>query len=143
MSGIVGIVNFDGEPVDPGLLERMTSSLEFRGPDAKRTWIDGPTGLGHTLLRTTDEALGEQQPFTFDGKVWIVADARIDGRGELVSKLSAKGRGANLDHPDVELILHAYHVWGHECLQHLLGDFAFGIWDGHLRTLFCARQNQQ
>ena len=141
MSGIVGIVNFDGEPVDPALLERMTSSLEFRGPDAKRTWIKGPVGFGHTLLRTTDEAQGEQQPFTFDGKIWIVADARIDARNELVAKLTANGRVASLDRPDVELILHAYHLWGHECLHHLLGDFAFGIWDGPLCTLFCARDH--
>jgi asparagine synthase (glutamine-hydrolysing) len=139
VSGIVGIVNFDSEPVDPILLERMTNFLDFRGPDSKSTWIDGAAGLGHTLLRTTDESQHEQQPFTLDGKIWIVADARIDARGELVEKLTAKGRVASLDRPDVELILHAYHVWGHESLQHLLGDFAFGIWDGPLRTLFCAR----
>jgi asparagine synthase (glutamine-hydrolysing) len=141
VSGIVGIVNFDGEPVEPILLERMTNFLDFRGPDSKGTWIDGAAGLGHTLLRTTDESQHEEQPFTFDRKVWIVADARIDARDELVAKLTAKGRLASLDRPDVELILHAYSVWGHECLQHLLGDFAFGIWDGPLRTLFCARDH--
>jgi asparagine synthase (glutamine-hydrolysing) len=40
---------------------------------------------------------------------------------------------------DVELILRAYHAWGEECVEHLLGDFAFGIWDGPQQRLFCAR----
>jgi asparagine synthase (glutamine-hydrolysing) len=42
---------------------------------------------------------------------------------------------------DTELILRAYAVWGEECLEHLLGDFAFAIWDGRNRRLFCARDH--
>ena len=34
MSGIVGIINLDGAPVDRGLLREMTRSMGFRGPDA-------------------------------------------------------------------------------------------------------------
>ena len=34
MSGITGILNLDGAPVDPGLLTRMTEFMTFRGPDA-------------------------------------------------------------------------------------------------------------
>src|SRR5439155_22927928 len=37
-----------------------------------------------------------------------------------------------------QLILHAYHAWGEQCLDYLLGDFAFGVWDGPRRRLFCA-----
>jgi asparagine synthase (glutamine-hydrolysing) len=123
----------------------MTASLDFRGPDANNMWINGSgdfsqcVGFGHTLLRTTHEAEHEQQPFTFDKKTFIVADCRIDARQELISKLNAKGRDAQLHRPDVELILHAWHVWGEECVEHLLGDFAFAIWDG--RRLFCARDH--
>jgi asparagine synthase (glutamine-hydrolysing) len=134
MSGIVGIVNVEGAPVDPRLLRRMTDSLAFRGPDAKATWIDG-----HTLLKTTFESEFERQPFTLDGKVWIVADARVDARKELIGELVAAGRTPLADATDVELILHAYHAWGEECVEHLLGDFAFGIWDGPNQRLFCAR----
>ena len=41
--------------------------------------------------------------------------------------------------PDAELILHAYHVWGTDCVQHLLGDFAFIVADTRQNRLFCAR----
>ena len=27
------------------------------------------------------------------------------------------------------LILRAYRAWGEDCVHHLLGDFAFAIWD--------------
>jgi asparagine synthase (glutamine-hydrolysing) len=137
MSGFVGIINLDGEPIDPRLLERMTDALAFRGHDGRGTWIDGNVGFGHTLLITTDESAREKQPFSFDGKMWIVADARIDGRTELKDKLRAKDRDAQ-DATDVELILHAYCVWGDACVDHLMGDFSFAIWDNTTRSLFAA-----
>lgn len=141
MSGIAGIYNLDGRPVDSQLLTRMTDSLAFRGPDALQVWNRGSVGFGHTLLRTTDESTDEHQPLSFDNQIWIVADARIDGREDLVRKLNANGRNASLLKPDVELILHAYHVWGEACVEHLLGDFAFAIWDERERRLFCARDH--
>jgi asparagine synthase (glutamine-hydrolysing) len=36
-------------------------------------------------------------------------------------------------------VLHAWHAWGEDCVQRLLGDFAFAIWDAASRRLFCAR----
>jgi len=141
VSGIVGLVHLDGSPIDRQLLGRMTSFLAFRGPDACQVWSDGAVGLGHTLLRTTDESAHEQQPFTLDQQVWIVADARIDAREDLVRKLVAKGRSVARSAPDVELVLHAYIVWGEECVGHLLGDFCFAVWDARHRRLFCARDH--
>lgn len=141
MSGIVGIINLDGAPVDRSLLHRMTQFMAYRGPDAQEVWIDGRVGFGHTLLRTTRESAREQQPYSLDGQVWITADARVDGRTELVRKLAAKGRRDLGGATDVALILHAYHVWGEDCVQHLLGDFAFAIWDGPKRRLWCARDH--
>ncbi|MDQ3605459.1 MAG: asparagine synthase-related protein [Gemmatimonadota bacterium] len=142
MSGIVGIINLDGEPIDQGLLRRMTDFMTYRGPDAQGVWSDGQVGFGHTWLRTTtDDSPGERQPCSLNGNVWITADARVDGRAELIRELAAAGRADTKVATDAELILHAYHAWGEECLQHLLGDFAFAIWDGPKRRLFCARDH--
>ncbi len=138
MSGFVALCNRGGEPIDPMLLGDMTAGMAFRGPDAQGAWCDGPIGLGHTLLRTTFEADHEKQPCSVDGQVWVVADARIDGRRDLIATLRRQHRPVADDTPDVELILHAYAVWGEGCLDHLIGDFAFALWDGRLRRLFCA-----
>ena len=70
----------------------MADFMAFRGPDAQEIWIDGNVGFGHALLKTTDDSERERQPFTFDGRVWIVADARVDARTELIAMLKAKGQ---------------------------------------------------
>lgn len=141
MSGIVGMVELDGRPVDGELLQRMTDYLAFRGPDTSGIWQDGNVGFGHTLFRTTFEAERESQPGTLDGTVWITADARIDDRDNLKRLLRGRGREIEAGVTDPELILHAYHAWGENCLDHLIGDFAFAIWDGRERKLFCARDH--
>src|SRR5438045_2935572 len=141
MSGIVGIVGLDGRPVDGELLRRMTDFMAFRGPDAQQVWCDGSVGFGHTLLRSTDESRPKKQPFSLDGRLWITADARVDGQSELIEKLRNCG-WTHLGRPtDAELILRAYEAWGEDCLQHLIGDFAFAIWDGPRRRLFCGRDH--
>jgi asparagine synthase (glutamine-hydrolysing) len=79
--------------------------------------------------------------------VWIVADARIDDRETLAEKLAIPFQplrgAASLKRAglvtDVEFILQAYLKWGSACVEHLLGDFAFAIWDGRKQRLFCAR----
>jgi len=141
MSGIVGIINIDGASIDRALLSRMTEFMSYRGPDAQEVWVDGSVGFGHTMLRTTRESLLEHQPCSLDGEVWITADARVDGRAELVQKLGSKGIESLESTTDVELILRAYNAWGSSCVDHLLGDFAFAIWDGRRRQLFCARDH--
>jgi asparagine synthase (glutamine-hydrolysing) len=70
-----------------------------------------------------------------------VTDARIDGCAELRRELTAAGRHNLDDITDAELILHAYHAWGIDCLQRLIGDFAFAIWDEANQRLFCARDH--
>jgi asparagine synthase (glutamine-hydrolysing) len=141
MSGIVGIINLDGAPVDRQLLQRMTEFMTYRGPDAQDIWIDGHVGFGHTMLRTTFESLRERQPCSLDDQVWITADARVDGWADLIEKLESKGRNNLEAATDVDLILHAYHVWGEDCVKHLIGDFAFAIWDGRKHRLFGARDH--
>ncbi len=142
MSGIVGIYDRSGAPVDRSLLQALAHFLAYRGPDARETWSQGAMGLGHTMLRTTHEAQIERQPASLDGQFWITADARIDCREELEKKLEQQGRGAaGRAVTDSGLILRAYATWGAECVQHLRGDFAFAIWDPRKKLLFCARDH--
>ncbi len=141
MSGIAGVIYMDGRFVSPELLRRMADSLAFCGPDAQEIWIDGQAGLGHAMLRTTPESINERQPLSnVQAGVTITADARIDNRAELIDEFGITGFNGN-DVPDSELILKAYEKWGTECVHHLLGDFAFAIWDGRQHQLFCARDH--
>ena len=141
MSGIVGIINTDGAPVDRDLLRRMTGFMARRGPDAQNVWADGAVGFGHAMLRATRESEAEEQPRGLGGNWWVTADARLDARTELTGKLEAAGFAGLDKAADADLILCAYAAWGEDCVEHLLGDFSFAIWDAPRRRLFCARDH--
>ncbi len=118
----------------------MASMLAKRGPDRSGTSLERHVGLGHTLLATTPESLFEPQPFTHPhtGCV-IVADVRLDNRDELLDALNLGEQRETTG--DAELILRGYLAWGEQCLDRLLGDFAFAIWDPRHQRLFCARDH--
>lgn len=136
MSGIGGVFNLDGAPVPRETLGLVAAAISHRGPDGLESWTDARAGLVHSHFWTTPEDLGKKQPLS-DGACWITADARIDNRDEILPVL---------EHPcsssvpsDAGLILAAYRKWGVESPKHLVGDFAFAIWDPQAQRLFCAR----
>lgn len=90
MSGIVGVLGVEGETPDGCFLQVLTQVMAFRGPDAQQTWVGQGIGLGHALLNTWSVG-NEHQPLSLDGKVWIVADARLDARADLLSGLHSAG----------------------------------------------------
>ena len=139
MSGIAGVIRFDGAPVEAGLVERMTSAMAHRGPDGVQHWASGAVALGHCMLRTTPESLQEHQPLgNEDESVMLVMDGRVDNWEELRRDL--RDWGAVLrTRADAELVLRAYETWGPDCLLRLDGDFALVIWDERRREAFCAR----
>lgn len=139
MSGIAAVYRRDGQPVDPALLQRMTDAQAHRGQDGAGRWTDGPVGLGHRMFHTTPESLPGRQPLADDAaRLCVVLDGRVDNRAELRAALEGKGARVRTD-TDAELVLRAYAVWGEDCPRYLVGDFAFAVWDGRRRRLFCAR----
>ncbi len=139
MSGIAGIYHLDGRPLEGARLQRMVGAMAHRGADGVACWIDGSVGLGHAMLHTTPESLRERQPLSdAQGTLCLTLDGRVDNREELRAALQSKGLPPQAD-SDAELVLRAYACWGEDCPQHILGDFAFAVWDARRRTLFCAR----
>jgi asparagine synthase (glutamine-hydrolysing) len=137
----VGIYHRNGAPLEQALLQSLVDFLSYRGPDSRECWMDGSIGMGHAMLRTTGEALGERQPASLDGRFSIVADARLDGRAEFISELQRAGRAVRPNASDSELLLEAYATWGTPCVERLRGDFSFAIWDARNKHLFCARDH--
>ena len=139
MSGIAGIIHFDGRPVEPGQVEAMTAAMNYRGPDGIDHWRRGNVALGQCMLRTTPESFEETQPLTNeDESLVLVMDGRVDNWEELRRELL--GKGAMLrTRADAELVLRAYEVWGRDCLPRIDGDFALVIWDVRRQEAFCAR----
>jgi len=141
MSGMFGMVRLDQRLVCVDDFLPLTRTLKHRGPDGGNFWLDGSTGIGHLKNSTTPESLQEQLPW-FDSAsgLCITADARLDNREELRIALGIDmSTAATL--PDSQYILAAYRKWQRDCVDHLLGDFAFAIWDTRARSLFMARDH--
>lgn len=141
MSGIVGMLALRGASCDLRWLQAALALLAQRGPDAQHLWHQGCIGFGHALLRTTHAALTEEQPCTLDERLWITADVRLDNRDELRTRLQVHGQHPAPQATDPLLLLHAYRAWGERCVDYLLGDFAFLLWDQPRQRLFCARDH--
>lgn len=118
----------------------MLAPTQRRAPDGNQIHCEGPVAFGHALLRTGRSNI-DQCAIALDGQVWITADARIDGRADLIRSLRSAGRRVADDAPHAELILHAYAAFGAGFLTHLIGDFAFALWDARLEKLICARDH--
>jgi asparagine synthase (glutamine-hydrolysing) len=41
MSAVAGILYFQGAPLEPGLIEKLTSAMKRRGPDSQTHWMQG------------------------------------------------------------------------------------------------------
>lgn len=137
----MSVFHRNGAPMDRALLSLLTDFLSDRGPDARVVWSASSIGMAHALLRTTRESAGEQQPAQLDGRLWIVADVRLDARKELINELKGANQDVRSNAPDCELVLHAYAAWGSASMDRLRGDFSFAIWDAGHQQLFCARDH--
>lgn len=139
MSAILARINFDGAPIARDSFCSAFEVMAQYGGDGSDIWSKGSVALGQHLLRFTPESSYEKQPHHWDEAV-IVADARIDNRDELCSRFRLSQAEAAKT-PDSHLILRAYRLWAENCTAHLLGDFAFAIWDLRRQCLFCARDH--
>lgn len=131
-----GIAGFSG--ADPELLDRMLDSILHRGPDGSGTEVNDRWSLGMRRLAIVDPEQGHQ-PIYGDSGVCLVFNGEIYNARELRAALEARGRRFTTDHSDTEVILRGYEEWGREVVEHLVGMFAFAIWDPERRELFLAR----
>jgi len=137
MSGLCGVVDFTGALIESKVLRAMATVSRGLGPDGIWTAQAAGAAFCHLALHATPESITERQPLRSpDGMVWLVADVRLDNRAELISQVAAHDAA---DPGDAALVLAAYRRWGVDCAEHLLGDFAFVLWDAREQRLLCVR----
>lgn len=138
MSGIAAILHFDEYPVEREQIDRLVQTLAWRGPDHQDSWVNGAIALGAVQLWTTPEEWGIPQPMVTSQADALVLDGRIDNRADLSWALGIPER-ALASMSDIALLWAAYQKWGEACVDHLVGAYAFVIWDAGKQELFCGR----
>ena len=139
MCGIVGILNLDGAPVSPEVLQRMTDALRHRGPDGEGQFVDGALGLGHRRLAIIDLSSAADQPMaTQDGRFALTYNGEVYNFRELRRGLEERGRRFR-SHSDTEVVLGAMAQEGADAVSRFNGMFAFALWNRQERELLLAR----
>ncbi len=137
MCGIAGIItgNYDLREKKP-LIERVSSTLKMRGPDAKGEYVTKNTALIHRRLSVIDVERGAQ-PMHF-GKYVIVYNGEIYNTDEVRNLLKTYGYEFET-HCDTEVVLKAYDKWQEESVKKLNGIFAYAVYNKEEGSLFLAR----
>jgi asparagine synthase (glutamine-hydrolysing) len=141
VSCIAGLFHRGGDRIDCQVIGQMLARMKARAPDGDQLLCDGHVGFGQAFLRTGTSSAEGPSHLSLDGQVWITADARIDGRSDLLRQLRAAGHQVAEDAPHADLVVHAYKAFGDRFLDHLIGDFAFALWDARRHKLICARDH--
>ncbi|MFA9398389.1 MAG: asparagine synthase (glutamine-hydrolyzing) [Clostridiaceae bacterium] len=141
MCGVAGFVTRGQNISDyKNVIEKMTNSLEKRGPDDKGYALYKNAALGHRRLVVVDPEGGAQPMIKQQGDrtYTIVYNGELYNTEEVRTLLIEKGYAFN-SYSDTEVLLTAYIEWKEECLKYINGIYAFGIWEDKYKTLFLAR----
>lgn len=142
MCGISGVFDRRGRAVDPELAIRMRDTMCHRGPDGDGLWMRpnrSDVALGHRRLSIVDLSEAGAQPMANeDGSVQIVFNGEIYNHAQLRPGLERRGHVFR-SRCDTEVLVHLYEESGPAMVNHLVGMFAFAIWDESEQELFVAR----
>ncbi|WP_404370195.1 asparagine synthetase B family protein [Sphingomonas sp. MMS24-J45] len=137
MSAIAGIFA-DRFDASHRLCGQMLVSQRIYGPDQESVGSLGNATFGRCLFRLLHEDAFDRQPVIgCDGTAMLVADVRLDNRDELIAQAAKAAQARTWS--DSRLLMQAYETWGIGLLDHVVGDFAFAIWDRRVNQLYLAR----
>jgi asparagine synthase (glutamine-hydrolysing) len=139
MCGLAGLINFEGSPVSPVILKRMTDAIAHRGPDGEGHWVESNVGLGHRRLSIIDlSSAGHQPMISTDQRFVLIFNGEIYNYRHLRTELEAEGFRFR-SKTDSEVVLNALAAWGESALLRFNGMFALALWDRKERRLLLAR----
>ncbi|HBV67787.1 MAG TPA: asparagine synthase (glutamine-hydrolyzing) [Clostridiales bacterium] len=141
MCGIAGWVNTNINFSDEiNIMEKMTETLKERGPDDCGYFKSENVLFGHRRLTIVDPE-GGKQPMERQagGRQYVmVYNGELYNTDEVRDELKSKGHKFN-SYSDTEVLLVSFIEWGADCVHHINGIYAFGVWDENEKTLFLAR----
>ncbi|MCM0649829.1 asparagine synthase (glutamine-hydrolyzing) [Clostridium swellfunianum] len=141
MCGIAGWVSFERSLTqEREIMVNMVATLKKRGPDSEGIYLSNNALLGHRRLVVVDP-VGGAQPMTRTlgkNKYTLVYNGELYNTEELRNELKDLGFRFN-SYSDTEVLLVSYIAWGAECVKHINGIYAFGVWEEEKSRLFLAR----
>src|ERR1700712_2782505 len=123
MSGFVALLRIDGEEATAEFVSRLAEDMAYRGASRREYLAQGAFAAGISIAAPASAVLDQYDGCTIAGTI------RLHARTDLVGSLAGAGMRAEAGMTDGALVLRAYAAWGTACVERLLGDFAFALWD--------------
>lgn len=123
---------------DSSIIDKLNYILkyqDYRGSEGIETKVIDNFGIGLNYKRILPE--DNENPVIYNkNDYYLVCDARIDNRDELISLLSLDSKIS-----ESELLLECFIKWGNDCVNHLIGDYAVIIYDKSNASIFAMRDH--
>jgi len=135
------LIKFDNSQIGFDQIKQFTDTLSHRGPDGTFCMLlnEDKVALGHARLSILDVSPLANQPMTdIFGRYTIVYNGEVYNFIEIRKQLEQFGYNFKTN-SDTEVVLYAFHRWGHACLDYFNGMWAMAIWDSLSNSLFLAR----
>ena len=140
MGRIAGFVNAGGNDMASGPLQAIARLTDMATPSGVLMFQSELAGLLCDPLFTANRFTDcRTLPASNQTECVITLDGRLDNRAACISRLTGLNIEANSDRSDSEIILALYARHGDSMLDHLVGDYAFAIWNPERKRLFMAR----
>jgi len=114
------------------LLEKGLDSLSANSQIERDSKLFENSGFGQITFYPNHSKI-----YIHKNQLLILSDSRIDNKDELKEELEIEQESLS----DDEVLIRAFEKWEYECTKHLIGDFAFVIWNVETKELFCARDH--
>lgn len=137
MCGIVGLVGAEAAR----WVSEMNATQTHRGPDDEGLFRDDQQRLamGMRRLSIVDLSEGHQPMEDASGRYVVVFNGEIFNAPRLRQELTQQGYRFRTKNSDTEILLSLFDRYQQEMVHHLVGMYAFVIYDKHNGILFGAR----
>lgn len=138
MTMLAALWNQEGRPAARACAAMLRAQI---GRESGRAAVGdhGGMALARGACHASPEAEAGAGPVAgAGGALTLIADARIDNRGELLARLGKTASG-DVACSDARLMMLSFEAWGAEAVERFVGDFALALWDARSERLLLAR----
>ncbi|MCF2872322.1 asparagine synthase-related protein [Octadecabacter sp. G9-8] len=139
MTVIFGGISFGSAPFDSHTLRPIEEVFRAASPDGLYRKNYGAAALGVGLRHTVPEDLFLNGPVSHtDGRFSLVGEGLIHNRMEL-NQILGLSDAQTATWPDAAYMVAAFGKWGEACIEHLVGEYCFAVWDASEQALTLLR----
>lgn len=141
MSGIAGIYGRHGQAVDLDELERIVASpgMQQLAPGGYEGMSRPPVALAcGGGFQTGQSGQRVRSPHVTSDGLILTFEGQLHNGDEVRRALGVR---RDLDSTHLDLVIGAYRRWGINGFAHLIGEFAFALWDPHSAHLILCRDS--